>query len=172
MAPKGDDLIKAIWAAVNWETMGSLAWDQCFRSVPDLRSAHYRQIVFIVVLLSSQRGDCTLSTIQRLVARRDLLDPKTVALRVERLIDAKLLERIDHPSDKRKQVIRPTVALLGPLRRYSELTLDIAAEMTRPYSDPSDSEFDADLRFDLRDFLEEPRDRRGPDNDPPSIGSD
>lgn len=156
MGPNSDNLIEDNWPSVNWETMHSQAWERCFGSIPDFKSDHFRQIIFVILTLSSRRrNDCTLATILRIVSKRDLLDQKTVASRVERLIDNKLLERVKHPTDKRKQLILPTETLCARLKNYSNLVLKIAHEIVR--QTPSVilvDTIDLDLRFDLRDSLD------------------
>lgn len=152
------DLVRGIWAAFNFEKMTSDAWADCFQGFPDLRSDEYRKIVFIVLLLAVERPqDCTPSIVQKIISRRDMLDEKTVATRVKRLIDCKLLEMVPHSEDRRKRLIRPTGKLLAPLKQYSQLTLDIANEIVRQASAAgvSHTDIDPDFRFNLLDFLDD-----------------
>jgi DNA-binding MarR family transcriptional regulator len=157
MDDASSSIAQEIWAAVNAESMNSSAWGACFRDFPDLRYEKYKQLIFFVVVLSVRRPhECTMSTIQRVLSQRDLLDQKTISVRVETLIDCQLLARTDHPTDKRKQLIHPTKRLLTPLREYSQLVHDIAAEIlsqaplsavVRPLDDAR--------RFNLLDYLRE-----------------
>ncbi len=157
MDTQRSDLIRGIWAAFNFENMAADAWADCFDGFPDLRSDEYRKIVFIVVLLAVERpNDCTHSTVQKIVSRREMLDEKTVATRVRRLIDSKLFEVVAHAGDKRKRLIRPTSRLLEPLKRYSALTLNIANEIARQASAAgiSHSDIDPHFRFNLLEVLD------------------
>jgi DNA-binding MarR family transcriptional regulator len=151
------DIVNGIWAAFNYETMSADAWSDCFQGFPDLNSDEYRKIVFIVVLLSIQRpNDCTPTVVQNIVSRRHLLDPKTVATRVKRLIDSKLFEIVPHSRDKRKRLIHPTAKLIEPLKRYSAMTLDIANEIARQASAAGISHpvVNPQLRFNLLEYLD------------------
>lgn len=151
-----DDFIDGIWSAINAENMAAKAWADCFSRYADLRSDEYRQIVFVVVLLFARRpNECTPSTIQRIISNRDMLDQKTVAARVQRLVDCKLFEITPHPADKRKKLIRPTTRLLEPLKRYSTLTLSIAHELLKQASAAgiTPENIDPYFKFNLLEYL-------------------
>ncbi|WP_027554443.1 MarR family winged helix-turn-helix transcriptional regulator [Bradyrhizobium sp. Cp5.3] len=157
MDSQRSDLVRGIWAAFNFEKMAADAWADCFQGFTDLRSDEYRKIVFIVVLLAVERPhECTPSTVQKIISRRDMLDEKTVATRVKRLIDCKLFEVVPHSKDKRKRVIRPTAKLLEPLKQYSQLTLDIANEIVRQAiaAGIPRTDIDPEFRFNLLDHLD------------------
>jgi DNA-binding MarR family transcriptional regulator len=151
------DIVNGIWAAFNYEKMSADAWANCFQRLPDLNSDEYRKIIFIVLLLYIERpNDCTPTVVQNIISRRDLLDPKTVATRIRRLIDCKLFEVAPHSSDKRKRLIRPTAKLIEPLKRYSAMTLGIAKEITNQASTAGIAHpiVNPQLRFNLLEYLD------------------
>lgn len=155
MGSERNKLIQEIWAALNWETMSSRAWAKCFAGFQDLKSDDYRQIALLVSLWSSiHPNECTLAKIQRTISQRDLLDQKTIATRVQRLIDCKLLETTPHPTDRRKKLIRPTRALRDPLSVYSEMTKNIAAKINDQSTRSAIArQLDDDINFNILDYL-------------------
>lgn len=148
MALMDIDRIARISRGVNFETMRSQAWECCFGKFQDLRSEDYQNLI-VVLLVRSARQDqnCTISVIQRIFVKKEMLDQKTVAGRVQRLIDLKLFRKVRHPVDRRKWLIEPTEELLDLFEEYGRLARGIAGQLATQF--PTEVVLGSQIQYNL-----------------------
>jgi DNA-binding MarR family transcriptional regulator len=154
----GNDLVSAVWAAINLETMISRAWSDCFPKYPDLKFDEYRQIVLLVLLYAALHPmECTPSRVQKIISDNFLLDHKTVQARIQRLVDDKFLVVQSHPEDRRKKLIQPTDKLLVAFARFNGIILQIVlkmrAQMATAGKFENVNELDSHLHFNIFDYF-------------------
>lgn len=148
------ELLKNSWVAINLETMLSLSWAESFRSYHDLKFDEYKQIVYTVIAqCACYPQSCTLSHIQKTIANAYSIDQKTVATRIQRLVDENFLRVVAHPTDRRKKLVEPTDKLIVLFGKFSERAKSIVNHVhqqitTNPLSGAIQS-LESDLYFDV-----------------------
>lgn len=154
-----NQLIGCSWVAINLETMVSRAWSECFSEHPELKTDAFKQVIYVVIFHNiCNASDCTPTRIAKVVANSFALNEKTVAARISRLIDVKLLELTPHAKDGRKKILRPTKKLTSCFGPFNEFIIGIVCALgeqiaLHPNSFLEIQELKKSLKFNILDHV-------------------